>query len=125
MGAATWRCRSFEDNPYCTRTDPCFECAITAHDELHPDLDVDGCDTCRLAFLQVSPQVTGPTIRSSKRRVRDPANHNHNSWERQIVTDGRGMPILRPDGNLIRSKEYGEDRHTIEEGRRRLHNGEF
>lgn len=77
-------------------------------------MDVDGCPTCKLRSVQLSPAAT-PT----KTRKYGPVGmKGNNAWERTVVTDRRGMPILHPDGNLIRTKEYAENRHSIEEGRR-------
>lgn len=82
-------------------------------------MDVDGCPTCKLRSVQLSPAAT-PTKTRKFGAVGVPKGNN--SWERGIVTDARGMPILKPDGHLIRSKEYAERRHEIEDGRRQLAN---
>jgi len=34
--------------------------------------------------------------------------------------DGSKMPILKPNGDVLRRKEYGENRHTIEANRKRI-----
>lgn len=66
--------------------------------------------------MQLSPAAT-PT---KTRKISPPGvSKSNNSWERQIVTDSRGMPLLRADGELIRTKEYGERRHEFESARRR------
>lgn len=83
-------------------------------------MDVDGCRTCKMRSVQLSPAAT-PTKTRKFSPVGKPKGNN--SWERAIVTDKRGMPILKPDGNMIRSAEYAEKRHSIEEGRRRIAQG--
>lgn len=80
-------------------------------------MDHEDCPTCKLRSVQLSPAAT-PTKTRSFGEIGKPKGNN--SWERQIVTDARGMPILHADGNLIRSKEYAERRHEIEAGRRQL-----
>jgi hypothetical protein len=82
-------------------------------------MDVDGCPTCHHRSVQLSPAAT-----PSKTRKFHPVGKpkGNNSWERQIITDRRGMPILKPDGQMIRSAEYAEKRTKIEAGRRQLAN---
>lgn len=80
-------------------------------------MDVDGCPTCKLRSVQLSPAATPTKTRKYGEVGKLKGN---NSWERAIVSDARGMPILKPDGNLIRSAEYAEKRHEIEAGRRQL-----
>lgn len=116
-----WACRSFPDNEFCTRASPCFSCASLAHEELHPSLDEDGCEACKLRFLQLSPSVS-----STRTRRYGPIGHKGgNSWERQVITDNRGMPILRANGDLIRSHDLASNRSLVEDGLRRLHNSEL
>jgi len=87
--------------------------------------DPKGCFPCKLrgwseGGFQISPAATP----SKERRVHPPGvPKGNNSWERPVVTDSRGMPLLRPDGELIRQKEYSENRSAIEAGRRQNHNG--
>lgn len=82
-------------------------------------MDVEGCPTCKLRSVQLSPAAT-PTKTRRFAPVGKPKGDP--AWERAIVTDKRGMPILKPDGNLIRSKEYAENRHSIEAARRQMAN---
>lgn len=119
--ASRWVCSIQPDNEWCTADDPCFGCAELAHELEHPDMDDSDCPTCRLRSIQLSPAAT-PT---KTRRFGKIGTKGNNSWERQVITDQRGMPILHADGNLIRSKEYAENRRSIEEGRRRLAQGHF
>jgi hypothetical protein len=79
-------------------------------------MDIDGCPTCKLRSVQLSPAAT-PTKTRKFGPVGKPKGNN--SWERAIVTDSRGMPILHADGNLIRSKEYAEKRHEVDVSSRR------
>lgn len=112
-----WVCLITPNNEWCTPDDPCFECAEAVHAQAHPSMDVDGCPTCHHRSVQLSPAAT-----PSKTRKFAPVGKpkGNNSWERQVVTDSRGMPVLKSDGSKIRIKEYGEHRRTIEAGRRRL-----
>lgn len=113
-----WVCAFWPDNEWCTAESPCFDCADAIHAEAHPSMDIEGCPTCHHRSVQLSPAAT-PT---KERKFGKLGPKGNNSWERQVVTDSRGMPILKPDGDLIRSKEYAENRHSIEEGRRRVAN---
>jgi hypothetical protein len=108
---------TFAVNDNCTLDDPCFGCDEAAHAERHPVFDEPGCDTCRLRSLQVSPAVAS-TATKKFHPVGTPKGDP--AWERQIMTDSRGMPLLKPDGEFIRSKEYAEKRHSIEAGRRQV-----
>lgn len=101
------------DEPLDT-TDPCSDCYLTEHALAHPDY-VEGCATCRLLTVELSPAATP----SKTRRVGSLGSRNRNSWERGIPTDNRGMPVLREDGSPMRAKEYAERRREIDESRRR------
>lgn len=114
-------CRTFAENEYCTPDDPCFGCASLDHELQHPGLDEPGCEACKLRFVQLSPAAT-PT---KTRRVAPIGNKGGNEWERAVVTDNRGMPILRADGSLIRSKDLAENRSLVETGLRRLRNSQL
>lgn len=85
-------------------------------------MDVEGCPTCHHRSVQLSPAAT-PT-KTKKFAPLGPKGNN--SWERGILTDkrrdGTEMPILKPDGNLIHTKEAAEQRSTIEAGRRQIAN---
>lgn len=116
-GSRGWVCSVSPDNEFCTADDPCFSCAEATHAAAHPSMDVDGCPTCKLRSVQLSPAAT-PTKTRKFGEVGKPKGNN--SWERGIVTDARNMPILKPDGELIRQKEYAENRRSIEAGRRQI-----
>jgi hypothetical protein len=65
--------------------------------------------------LQVSPSAT-PTRRNNVApRTPDAA------WERGIPTDSRNMPVLGPDLEPLRAKQYAEQRSRINQSRRRAH----
>lgn len=104
-------------NEWCTASSPCFSCEDAAHTAAHPDL-VDGCLTCQLRSVQLSPSCTP----SKPRRLQQPGSHQRNSWERGIATDSRGMPLL--DGGIapISVKKYGENRRKYESARHQLAN---
>lgn len=103
-------------NDWCTPAAPCFSCEDAAHTHTEP---VDGCRTCQLRSVQLSPAATP----SKARRLRAWGAKRGNEWERGIPTDGRGMPWLRP-GTVapVGTKEYGQDRRKIESARRQLAN---
>lgn len=104
------------DNDWCTRKSPCFTCAEMAHDRAHPE-PVDVCLTCRLRSVQLSPAATP----SKTRRLMKPGARRDNAWERGIVRDARGMPML--DGLApIGTKQYAQNRSTYEARRRDLAN---
>jgi hypothetical protein len=68
--------------------------------------------------MQLSPAAT-PT---KTRKFAPVGPKGNNSWERPVVTDSRGMPLI--DGNdfhLVRQKEYSERRTEIEAKRRQVH----
>jgi hypothetical protein len=121
VNSDTWRCRTHDDNEWCTATNPCFDCAELAHDELHPTMDEPDCRTCKLRSVQLSPAAT-PT-KTKKFAAFGPKGNN--SWERQIVTDDRNMPLTTADGTLIKNGDLAANRSKIEEGKRRLRNGQF
>lgn len=103
------------DNEWCSRRSPCFTCAQAAHDQAHPELR-DDCETCRLRSVQLSPAATPSKTRRVQQGVK-----GGNEWERGIVTDGRGMPLL-DNGVPIGVKQYSEKRHQYESARRELAN---
>lgn len=82
--------------------------------------DPKGCFPCKLRGWSDGGMQLSPAATPSKTRKVHPVGvpKGNNSWERQVVTDSRGMPLLRADGELIRSKEYGERRSVIEAARR-------
>lgn len=76
----------------------------------------DDCFACRVQTIQIDPRATPSRRNNIEPRRPDPA------WERGIPTDSRGMPYLTKDGSPMGVKEFGENRHRIEEHRRQLHN---
>lgn len=113
----TWDCVTHPGNENCTADSRCFDCDEFDHELEHPSMDVDGCRTCKLRSVQLSPAAT-PTKTRKFHPVGVPKGNN--SWERSVVTDSRGMPLLKANGEAIRSKEYAERRHEIEGARRML-----
>jgi hypothetical protein len=77
------------------------------------------CFGCKVKSITFSPYAT-PTRLNPRRPPRQP----NPAWERGVPTDARGMPFLRKDGTPMGVKEYAENRHAIEEHRRRLHNAQ-
>lgn len=78
---------------------------------------------CRLRNkgIQASPKVmSSRTLNMKPTPVEPPA------FNKQIMYDerpgGYKMPILKPDGHVLRRKEYGEKRRAIESTIRRLRN---
>lgn len=109
FGAEHWVCNGVEQ---------CFNCATIEHSNRHPDGDVDGCRTCKLATLQVSPSVRGV----SRNQVAPTAGSN--SWEKGVALDHRGIPFRDfKTGNPIPLKRFTERRSKYEEGLRAVHNG--
>ena len=92
----------------------CNDCTEARHAAAHPE-PVDGCFACKLSTIQVSQRV-------KPRRASGPPAGNHNEWERGIPTDHRGVPFLDASGDVIRVKQYAQDRHKLEAERRRLFN---
>lgn len=110
------RASSFVERDHCIHNDE-FECA-TCVDERHlvehPER-IDGCRFCKFVEgIQLSPKAT-PSKRSlAPPRRPDPA------WERGIVKDHRGVPLLKADGSEIGVKEYSQRRREIEAARKQL-----
>ena len=79
-----------------------------------------GCKLRREGLFALSSQAT-PTRRRHQ-PWRDPAKHNHNSWENGIAGEHRPggfMPYLRPDGGQMHLKEYAENRVALDSVRHR------
>lgn len=75
--------------------------------------DVEGCYKCKLASLQIAPSAM-----PSRRNDVAPRPGNNN-WEKGIVRDAKGQPVIRPTtGKPIGLKELADNRHKIE---RELH----
>lgn len=95
----------------------CAPCTTERHALAHPET-VDGCVFCKYASIQISPAATP----SKPRRIGKPREAK-NSWEKGIVRDDRGMPLLKGVGEPIGVKEYAENRHKIEARRAALRSG--
>ena len=90
-----------------------------------PLCDIPGCDECyacklRNKGLQVSPRVEATRTQNWRPTPTTPPSVN-----KQIMYDerpgGYKMPILRPDGDVLRWKEYTEKRHQVESHLRQAH----
>ena len=111
--------RQFLERDSCAHNDEfeCATCATARHAEEHPDLDVAGCRVCKFSGeIQLSPKATPSVRRTGAPKTADP------SWERGIVKDKRGMPLLRSNGTEIGVKDYAENRSKYEAARRRAKN---
>lgn len=64
-----------------------------------------------------SIQFSTQAMPSRRNNVPPKVNPDSNAWERGIVRDDRGMPLLDKDGLHVGLKEYATDRHKYEEGR--------
>ena len=84
-----------------------------AHDGTHGD----DCFGCKVKSITVSPYAMPSRLNPSK-APRQPKS----TWNDQVPTDSRGMPFLGADGKPIGIKKYSENRHRIEEVRRKNHN---
>lgn len=103
----------------CNDVDRCFRCDDDEHEATCSGDDPE-CRTCKLRSLQVSPAIG---MASRGRKCGPLGFKANNSWERGIVTDDRGMPLLHPDtGDVIGTKQYSEERHRLEAARRTLAN---
>lgn len=85
--------------------------------------DVPGCTehyACRMRDKGV--RISTAATPSRHNRV-PPRPTEPPSWNKQLVTEDRPggfkMPVLRDDGSQMRIKEYTENRHRIEEARKR------
>lgn len=105
------------ENEWCTAGDPCFTCAETAHQALHPNGDVDGCVQCHHQSIQLSPAAT-PTSRNSIAPAKP-----RNSWEKGQALDRRGIPYVNKDGTPIGVKDFANNRSRYEETLRQQHAG--
>lgn len=86
------------------------------HHGQHP---ADECAPCRWKTVAVDPRAT-----PSRMNTVPPARSQFNGWERGIVTDrrpdGSEMPLLNAKGHPVGVKTYAENRHQIDEARRRV-----
>lgn len=89
--------------------------------------DVPGCQEhygCRLKNkgIQLSPRATASRTQNMRPEPVEPPAFN-----REIMYDerpgGYKMPILKPDGHVLRRKEYGERRSEITANMRRIRSG--
>lgn len=95
----------------------CADCATQRHVVEHPET-VEGCRVCKFATIQLAPSCF-PSKPRRFGKPRDPLN----SWEKGIVKDERGLPLLKGVGQPISVKEYAENRHSIEAKRTALKQG--
>lgn len=94
----------------------CAVCEDAAHRALHPEF-VEGCTACKLDRIHFGAG-TGVTTGNAPPSRPDPA------WERGVAgehrADGSFMPYLNPDLSPIGVKQASEQRHEIEDAKRRL-----
>lgn len=97
-----------------------------------PDRPVGSCTepdctehyACRLRNkgLQVSPRAQGTRTQNWRPTPSVPPSRN-----KQIMyderPDGSKMPILKPDGSVVRQREWDEKRHQYESTIRKLRSG--
>jgi len=88
-------------------------------DHVHSADGPEDCYGCRLKSLAIGL----PKDFSSRTRSKAPPRTPRNSWEKGIARDERGMPIIRPDLSEVSVKQYAQERHSIEENRRRAQQG--
>lgn len=90
-------------------------------DSQHP------CFSCKLKYwreengLQVDTRATP----SRRNNVPPPTRESANNWEKGIVTDHRGMPYIRADGNPLGVKEMANKRSHYEGLIRQNKNGQI
>lgn len=86
--------------------------------------DIAGCTEhygCRLRNkgIQLSPTATASrTLNMVPTKVVPPAFNKQIMYDER--PDGSKMPILKPNGDVLRRKEYGEKRAQIEANRKRI-----
>lgn len=68
----------------------------------------------KIKSIQFSPAAT-PSRRNS---IPPKVNKDSNSWERGIVRDDRGMPLLDENLQPVGMKEYVNNKHKYEEGKK-------
>lgn len=109
----------FVERGSCSHNDEfeCADCATIRHAAEHPET-VEGCRVCKFATIQLSPTCF-PSKPRRFGKPRDPLN----SWEKGIVKDARGVPLLKGVDQPISVKEYAEKRHSIEARRTALAQG--
>lgn len=67
----------------------------------------------KIKSINISPSAT-PTRRNN---VPPKVNPDSNAWERGVVRDSRGMPLLDEFGQEVGLKEYAQDRKKYKEGK--------
>lgn len=75
----------------------------------------DDCFGCKIQTVGLDPSAV-PTRRNT---VAPTVSAGANSWERGIVRDERGMPLLDKDG-VIGVKQYAENRGRYEAAEKKL-----
>lgn len=69
-----------------------------------------------------------PKLEATRTQNWRPTKTEPSSFNRQIMydkrPDGSMMPIMNPNGEVVRRKEFGERRHEIESTIRRIRNTE-
>lgn len=86
--------------------------------------DPHGCFPCKLRGWSEGGFQISPAATPNKTRKFHPVGvpKGENSYERPVVTDSRGMPLMKMNGDLIRQGEYASNRTRIEAARRQNHN---
>jgi len=86
-----------------------------------PECECTGSYGCRKRRQGFSLSSDATPTRIGRRPYRDPAKHNHNSWEAGIAGEhrpgGTFMPYLRADGTRMGVKEFADNRHHLEKVR--------
>ncbi len=84
------------------------------HDGTHED-----CFGCKVKSITFNP-YSMPSRLNKKIQPKQPEPR----WERGVPTDQRNMPFVGKDMAPIGIKKYVENRHSIEQHRRKLVNSE-
>lgn len=93
------------------------ECEIAGCRRL-PHRDLDICFHHKLKTIRLDPSAT-PSRYNDVPAAINSRRKEANSWERGIVKDERGMPLIGPKG-YVRQKEWVENKHRYKEDLRRL-----
>lgn len=75
---------------------------------------------CRLRNKGI---LLSPAATASRSQNMVPTQVDGPAFNREIMRDHRNMPILKPNGDPVRRKEWGEKRHSITETLRRVKAG--
>lgn len=75
----------------------------------------EDCFGCKVKTIQLSPNATP----SRRNHIPPKVNKESNAWHRGVVQDSRGMPLLNEKLAPVGLKEYSENRHKYDEGRRK------